>query len=535
VTPLPGFRLLCLVVPALVAGCLPVANWPPVPEYLDRQSEVQEGAPAVTPVIFRLSENAAPAFPDPAASDEPLQLSIEQAVLLVLRNNRDLQARQLTPVITGTFEQIERGKFDPELFAEVEYFKEKASETSRSSGGLYQVDDDEAVASGGLRQFLPTGTTVEAGLSHDRTISNREPELQEARLGLTVTQSLLRGLGPAVNLVSVRQAELETLASVDELRGFTEALLAGAETAYWDYVLARKKISIFEESLQVARKQREEIELRIQVGVLPDIEVAAAKAEEALRVQALIDARSQLEDCRLRLLRLVSPGPDGRLDRRIETVSDPRLELKPLDDLEDRLALAEKSRPDLSEARLRLQQNRLGTIVTRNGLLPRLDFFIALGKTGYADTFSDAFRELDGNTYDITLGVRLSQILGNRAARARHTAAWVSRQQAAASIDNLRQLIHLDVRLAVNEVERTRQQIGATKETRVFQEQTLAAEKERFDVGTSTALLVAQAQRDLLQSQIAEVESIVRYRVALVNLYLAEGSLLGRRGVSIQR
>ena len=266
-----------------------------------------------------------------------------------------------------------------------------------------------------------------------------------------------------------------------------------------------------------------------------EIEVAAARAEEALRVQALIDARSQLEDRRLRLLRLISPSVNGHLDQPMEAVSGPRLELNPIEDLKDRLQLAEKSRPDLNEARLRLQQNRLETIYTRNGLLPRLDFFIALGKTGYADTFSAAFRELDGNTYDFTVGLRLSHILGNRAAHAKDVAAHASRQQAAAAIDNLKQLIRLEVRLGINEVERARQQIGATRETRIFQEQTLAAEKERFDVGTSTALEVAQAQRDLLQIQIAEVETIVNYRIALVKLYLAEGSLLDRRGVSIQR
>ncbi len=59
------------------------------------------------------------------------------------------------------------------------------------------------------------------------------------------------------------------------------------------------------------------------------------------------------------------------------------------------------------------------------------------------------------------------------------------------------------------------------------------AEKERFDVGASTALDVALAQRDFLRSQINEIESIVNYRIALVKLYLAEGSLLDRRGITI--
>ena len=112
--------------------------------------------------------------------------------------------------------------------------------------------------------------------------------------------------------------------------------------------------------------------------------------------------------------------------------------------------------------------------------------------------------------------------------------AWSrAQQQAANAVANLRQLVHLEVRLAVNEVERTRQLIDASRATRIFQEQTVEAEKERFDVGASTTLQIAQAQRDLLLIQIAEVEATVNYRIALVRLYLAEGSLLEYRGVRL--
>jgi len=477
----------------------------------------------------RLAEEPPFALPD----DGPVALSVEQASMLALQYNRDLQVRQYNPVIAGTFEQIERGTYDPELFAELEYGKERTTETAASTGTEFNVEGNETSAVAGIRQAFPTGTEVEATVAQDRSISDRTPELQTARLGLSITQSLLRGFGPAVNLVSVRQAELDTVASVYELRGFTEALLAGTEIAYWNYVLARLQIDIVERSLAVARQQRDEIELRIEVGILPEIEAAAARAQVAGQEQALIDARSLLEENRIRLLRLISPGSHGQLDLRINATSEPAIDSEPITDLTDRLLLAERSRPDLNEARLRLEQRRLETIVTRNGVLPRLDLFIALGQTGFADTFSDSFRNLDGNTYDFTAGVRLSHFLGNRTAKAQDIAARASRRQATEAVDNLRQIVQVDVRLAVNEVERSRQQISATRATRTLREETLKAEKERFDVGASTALQVAQTQRDLLISSIEEVRAIVSYRTALVRLYLAEGSLLERRGVLI--
>jgi len=464
------------------------------------------------------------------SADKPLDLSVEQTIMLALRNNQDLRVRQLNPVQAKTFEKIERGVFDAEFFADLEFTEDKSSETDQT-GDRVTVDEDDHAAVMGLRQKLPSGTTIEASIEQESSDSDRDIDDQTARMGLSVTQSLLRGFGPAVNLAKVWQAELNTAASIHELRGVTEALLADAETAYWDYVLAKQKIDIVKHSLDIALQQLDEIRQRIEVGILPRIEEAAAHAEVALREQALINARSKLEENRLRLLRLINLGGGGHLDFQVNATSDAYVDPEPIADLDDRLQLAKKSRPDLNEARLRHKQNRLEIVMTRNGLLPKLDLFISIGKTGYGESFSDSFRNMDEDTHDFTAGIRLSHFLGNRQAEARHEAARASLQQSKEALKNLEQIVDLDVRLAVNEVERTRQQIAASKATRILQEETFKAEKERFDVGASTALLLAQAHRDLLLSAINEVEAVVNYRQKLVALYLVEGSLLERRGV----
>ncbi len=515
-------------------GCAPVEDWRVFEVDFQERLRKQPDRPVEVPEALQPSSETDPTFnltlPPPG---EPIALSIEQATFVALGRNRDLRVQQLSPVIVGAFEQIERGVFDPELFAEGRTGESSARETARATGEQFSVEARSASGVGGIRQFLPTGTTIEGTVEQARDISNRSPEQQEARLGLTVTQSLLRGFGPAVNLVSIRQAQLDTLASVYELRGFTEALLAETEIAYWNFVLAREEIAIFERSLEIAIRQRDEVEQQIDVGLMPQTEAAATRAEVALREQALINARSELESSRVRLIRLLNPADDSNFEREVLAVTDPRLEAMAIDDLGERVQLADTMRPDLGEARLRLEQDRLETIVTRNGLMPRLDLFIALGKSGFGDTLSGSFQDLDTDSDDWTAGVSLSHYLGNRAARGRDLAARATRQQSAAAVANLRQLVQTEVRLAVIEAERARQQIQASAATRFLQEQTVRAEEERYDVGASTSLLVAQAQRDLLLAQIAEVEAIVQYRIALVSLYLAEGSLLERRGIRL--
>jgi len=413
-----------LVSAALLPGCASSMYWGAFEESAERNIEIERQRDADDPIPDPLEPEFADGASLPTPEDgKPLSLSIEQAAVFALRNNRDLQVQQLNPVIAGTFEAIERGVFDPEVFANLDFARERVSETARATGEQFDVVGEDTSALGGIRQTLPTGTEIEATIEEDRTSSDRAPEQQEARIGLTITQSLLEGFGPAVNLASVRQAELDTEASVYQLRGFTEALLADVEIAYWNYELALEEIAIFEQSLEIAKQQRDQVEQRIEVGVLAETEAAAARTEVAIREQALIDARSTLRARQLELLRLINPDREGRLDLEIESVSEPRIDASPLENTEERLRLADRRRPDLNEARLRLEQGRLETMVTRNGLLPRLDVFISLGKSGFATTLPDAFQELDSDSYDFSAGVSFSQMLGNQAARGRDVAA----------------------------------------------------------------------------------------------------------------
>lgn len=522
-------RLILLA--ALVgSGCARPDRSPTFEPHFDRalRSDVRP-----VPASLMTGSAHAPEFP---GVDEGgvLELSVEDAAVLALQRNRDLQVEQLGPVLAGTFEVFERGVFDPELFASFRYKEERESEVSRSTSEQFSFKGDERFLEAGVRQRFPTGTEVAVSVEQDRESSNRAPEQERARLGLTVTQSLLRGLGSTVNLVRVRQAELGEVASRHELRAFTETLLSDVLIAYWTYVLAEREIAIFEESLSVAKQQLSEVQQRISVGVLPEAETASARVEVARREQALIEARSSAEDRRLRVLRLMSPPrAEGGLGLRLRPTTTLPSDAEPITDVDERIALALQQRPELGEARTLLLEDRLETILTRDGLLPRLEFFADLGRSGFSDTFPDSFRELDERTYDWQVGLRLSQYLGDRQASARDLAARTEVRTAQLAIENLEELVEFQVRLALNDVERARKLIGASRVTRELEAQVLTAEQERFAAGASTGILVAQAQRDLLVSQIAEVRALVEYRIALVRLHRAEGSLLERRGLGI--
>ncbi len=461
----------------------------------------------------------------------PFSITIEDALLFTLENNRSLALERLTPPLRGTYVEEERAVFDPSLEASLEYSRGSSDELSRNLPIVSKTREKQTEGQIGISRFYATGTDVSLNFTSRRTWSLWYSDWHEHRIGLNVTQALLRGRGTDVNLARLRQAEIDTRASAYELRGFAEALAALVEKTYWEYALAERRIQIFKASLDVVDQQLRETEEMIAVGKLAETELTAVEAEKALRRQDLINARSEFENKRLQLIRLVNPPGSDCWDREVRLLDRPMVPNVTLDAVASHVKLALRFRPDLNQARLAVKRGELEIVRTRNGLLPKMDLFITLGKSGYADSFSRSVSDITDDSYDALVGLTFQYPYRNRGAKARHQRAVLSRDEALEALENLTQLVEMDVRSAYIEVNRAGEQITATSATRQLQEEKLRIESEKFRVGRSTNFLLAQVHRDLVSSQISEVEAVVSYLKAFVDLHRLEGSFFERRGI----
>lgn len=266
----------------------------------------------------------------------------------------------------------------------------------------------------------------------------------------------------------------------------------------------------------------------IRVNGGPGIRVAIRKQSDANTVEVARGILAERDRQRLRLLNLIAlPGHPATL-RPTTPVDLPDLNPGPPEPwIDDALT----QRPDLREARLRREQNRLELVHTRNGLLPRLDFFAYLAKTGFGEDLDRAQSEFSGDTYEWSAGLRLLHELGRDAPAARDRIARLDMEQADLAIHNLELEAETEVRLALVDLDRARSQVEAGRVTLRLRQATLQAERERFELGDATALDVAQAQRDLLESQIDHLRARVQTRLALIDLHIAGGLYLSRRGI----
>lgn len=475
-----------------------------------------------------VAKKAAPA--DAAIlSDGPL--AKKRALLMALKNNQALVVERLTPRIARTWEPELWSVFDPVLTGAIGH-ERVAGEDLRSRGERFNYHSDAVVGEAGLTKLFPTGTQVALGAMTEIGDVSMLDQLVRSRVGLTVTQPLLKGAGTETNLAVVRQARLDALASDYQLRGFVEMFVAEVEQTYWDCMLAKLQIEIFEKVVDVARKRLERTKDRIKAGTISRTEQWAAEGGLARRRERLIDAQSDLKTAKLRLLRAMNPGGNGFWEHDFQLPKPPDVPNETLDvDPATYAEAAMQMRPDLNEARLRVKQGTLEVVRTRNGLLPQLDLFVTWGKSGYAKSFGGSWGDMPGDAHDLVFGVRAAVPLGNHAARAQHKRAKLTHRQAQEALKNMEQLVQQDVRTAYIEVERATAQIEASKVTLSGRERTYRAEVDRHAIGRSTMFQVIRAERNLLESQNTVAQSIIDYLKAFVELHRLTGRLLQLRGI----
>ncbi len=516
-------RRLAIVLVSLVLGSAPgrTAETGRSPAGGGDQPPVSPGPPAVQPA------------PPPGSAGGLLEVTVSRAILMALENNRELAVERVRPEIVRTFEREEKGVFDPVLFADELGWQEIKGEKLRGGGTVEPYDTKSPVGTLGIESFLSSGTKIALDTSSTVVDETSVNQLVQSRIGLTVSQSLLRGLGPATNLARVRAARIDADVSAYELRGFAELLIADVERAYWDFARLLREVQILEESVSLADQLLKDTEERVRIGTLAQIELAAAKSELAFRRQDLLDARADAEKARLLLVRLLNPaGTDPwALDVRLQSPLVSADEA--IGNVEDHVAVAHQKRPELNQARLLVARGDLDVVRTRNGLLPRMDIFVTMGRSGYAGSFGDAWRDRGSDHYDVAAGITFELPIRRRTGHARYDRAVLERGRADEVVANLRQLGDGDVRTAFVEADRAKAMIAAATATRELDEQKLEGEWDKHRIGRASTFQVARAQRDLTRSRRREAAALADERVALVELARLEGSLLDRRAIGV--
>ena len=429
----------------------------------------------LAPVEALKREPAAPA--EPTSPAVPERLTLDQALRFALENNYSIrQARDRLREQEGLIVEV-RADALPNVTAD----------------GTYSRDDKDFVSPGSGRGY------------------------QDWTVGIYVRQLVYSGGGVRAALDAAKTtreaAALDIQAVVDEV-------LLSVRTRFADVLLARERIEVQEQSVNLLREQLQTVKNRFEAGSVSQFEVLTAEVALANAQPALINARNSFRIAidELRQVLGYRGGFGGDLQKIPEFEGE--LAYAPATyDLEAALAAAKAKRPEL----LRLEQlqraREAGVTVARSGYLPQL--YVRAGYEGRKLSSSNSFSDTQDGW---TAGVSGSwAIFDGARTRGRVAQARAQLNQARLGVSEQSLAIEVEVRRALSSLQEAGELAEAAAKVVDQATEALRLADVRYRNGAATQLDVLQARVALTEAQLNRLEANYRHTVALATVRRAIG------------
>jgi outer membrane protein len=447
--------------------------------------------------------------------------------------------------------------FDPFVSGQIGVQHTTTVEPSTTSTGAPFLYTNQLSASGTYNQGFSSGTEVTAGFQAARTnqngIFNIFSPYDTSTLGVTVTQPLFRGFGRELNRRFIHIAKNNEKISDYVFQQQIISTISGVIRLYDDLVSLIEDSKVKQETLATAQRLLEDNNNKVDQGTLAPIEATRAQAQVAAARQDLINSEGYVRQQELILKNVLSRswGDDPLVhDARIIPTDTLTLEPLPVQSPSEIVAQAFANRPELEAARIQLANTEISLKGTKNELLPEIDLVGTIAGSGIAGPANPAFPPsgapgVNGNfgtTLDqilkrdyptYTLGLNLTLPVRNRVAQSDVARDELQVRQTQVRVKQLQNQIRTEVEDALIALQRTRAAYDAAVQTAKLQEESLAIEQEKFDVGLSTNFLVIQYQGYVAQARSTAVAALDAYAKAKVQYERAAGLTLNNHNISV--
>jgi outer membrane protein TolC len=487
-------------------------------------------------------------------------ISIQDVINMMLDNNLDIRSNRFTPRSTALQTLVFYRALQPSIRFSGTLSRDTSASTSQLSGAasLSNLRHQFAV---NFSQQLPWGTSLAIDATMNRQSNNSVVNtFNPSYLGTvryTVGQHLLRDRGKLINTRQIIVGQNNEKLSAIQFETQITNLIVTAQKTYWDLVFAAEDLKVKQRSLELAQQTLTENQTKVQIGVLAPIEVKLSESEVANRQQQLIQSKGSVVTNEDQIKKLVSSETDPSLfliglttrdaPRRPASVTIPTLE--------EGVRIAMENRPELRQAAIELENRDIDVTYLKNQKLPILDVTATFTQNGTGGTrtirntsfggvvtevipggLTDAFGQLFGFGYlGNSIGFSLTIPLSNKAAVADYDRAVNERQLTQSRLNVTRQQIALEVRNALTQIEQARASIDTARVARELGQEQVEAEQTKFNLGTSTLRFVLEEQRNLAQAETTELQSLVSFNKALVDLDKAMGLTLMKSNVQVDK
>jgi outer membrane protein TolC len=416
----------------------------------------------------------------------------------------------------------------------------------------------------GVSQGFSTGTAYT--FSYNNSVQRYNYASQSFNPGttssfdLSVTQNLLQGFGPSLNKRNLRIANNNNKVADYVFQTQVMNTVSSIINLYWNLVSYIENVRVAQQSIASSQKLYDDNKKQVEIGTLAPIEVVRAQAEVASDQQVLVVAQTNVLQQETILKNALSRNGTANISiADVHIIPTDRIQIpatEPVEPIQDLYARALMNRPDLSQARLQIDNANINLSGTRNAMLPTLNAIGDLRNNGLAGTPNTLVNPQNGlaanpdpffvggygtvlsqlfsrNFPNYSIGVQLNIPLRNRSAQADYATATLQLRQTELGLQKQISQIRVDVANALIARQQARAQYESATQARILQEQSLDAEQKKFQLGSSTPYNVILAQRDLATARQNEVTALTAYGLARVQLDQVTGATLENNQIQV--
>ncbi len=459
--------------------------------------------------------------------------------------NEALQGKLIELKISQKRHNAEKGAFEPDLVVSADResnFRQNTVE-QQAALGLFASSptfwERNNTYNGGLEELVPTGAKLRLGYSlqdlHNSIQTTNIAQDHEfvTFFGLTATQPLLKNGGINANLASLRLAALDSEVAFQQYRRQLMLAVSTAEAAYWNLYMAQEQVRFFEESASVAETILKDSQAKLDAGQGSELEVMEARSGLAFRQSKLADAREKRDEAVNQVLGLYGAMPVNG-EEQFVAVDKPGLLGTNLTFFQGWREAYELN-PDYLAQRKKLIQAGVRIGYAWNQALPEFNLKGSYGLNGYGLNPDASWQQVDqGGFPSWSIGFELRiPLAGNIRARNELSAARLGQEAALLGLHDLETQIANAIHTAIQKVQSRRESVPRYQEVVDFAHDVLQTQMARLQVGQIESRKVLEADVDLFEAKNSLLETMVQYRRAMLELELAEGTLLKNRGVDM--
>lgn len=417
----------------------------------------------------------------------------------------------------------------------------------------------------GLGGQTINGTQYAAGIQQERTANNTGLNTFNpyylASLNLSVTQPLLRNFGMNAakhqyKLSIVNQDSTDAQALVDASNTISQV-----ENAYWNLVSAWRNVAIQEQALKDAVAQQGSNVRLARHGAAAPIDAVESSTQVAQFQDQVFSALQTVSELQNDLKALIVTDPADPIWMANLVPTSSVLQLPSASDLNTIIAVANQNRPEVRQAKDKLDQAAIDRAYARNQSLPQADLSAQYQSNGFAGLLQPqppfltticgfqacptppphtqgamayAYHNLWANIFPtLNLNFTVSFPLQNDFANGLKGQAAEEEYQAHVLTEGVAERISFEARNALQTYESALSRLNAARQGREAAEQVYASEQRKFKNGSSTTFLVLQRQDELNQARLRELSAQTSLNKSIVELDRVEGTILTNNGVNL--